>query len=35
LRSGAALNPVLLFEEEKLRDKLIAERGLRTIATGL
>ncbi|MBB2953857.1 TIM barrel protein [Sphingobacterium sp. JUb56] len=35
LRSGAALNPVLLFEEEKLRDKLIAERGLQTIATGL
>jgi len=35
LRSGAALNPVLLFEEEKLRDKLITERGLRTIATGL
>ena len=35
LRSGAALNPLLLFEEEKLRDKLIAERGLRTIATGL
>lgn len=35
LRSGAALNPVLLFEEEKLRDTLIAERGLRTIATGL
>ncbi|MEJ5146385.1 MULTISPECIES: TIM barrel protein [unclassified Sphingobacterium] len=35
LRSGAALNPVLLFEEEKLRDKLIEERGLQTIATGL
>lgn len=35
LRSGAALNPVLLFNEEKLRDKLIKERGLNTIATGL
>jgi L-rhamnose isomerase/sugar isomerase len=34
-RSGAALNPVLLFEEEKLRDKLIEERGLKTVATGL
>ncbi|APU99278.1 sugar isomerase [Sphingobacterium siyangense] len=35
LRSGAALNPVQLFNETKLRDQLIAERGLNTVATGL
>ena len=35
LRSGAALNPILLFEEEKLRHKLIEARGLKTVATGL
>lgn len=35
LRSGAALNPVQLFNEAKLREQLIAERGLNTVATGL
>ncbi|MGX5687633.1 TIM barrel protein [Arcticibacter tournemirensis] len=35
LRSNAAINPVQLFRELKVREKLIAERGLKTVATGL
>jgi L-rhamnose isomerase/sugar isomerase len=35
LRSGAALNPVQLFNEENLRGKLIEERGINSVATGL
>ena len=35
LRSGAALNPVHLFNEENLRNKLIEERGIHSVATGL
>jgi L-rhamnose isomerase/sugar isomerase len=35
LRSGAALQPIVLFRELKVREKLIAERGSRSIATGL
>src|SRR5690606_28042713 len=35
LRAGAALNPLQLFREEKIRQQLIAKRGERTIATGL
>ncbi|WON96772.1 TIM barrel protein [Sphingobacterium sp. Lzh-3] len=35
LRSGAALNPVRLFNEENLRSKLIEERGINSVATGL
>lgn len=35
LRSGAALNPVQLFNEENLRNKLIEERGIHSVATGL
>ncbi|MNH90197.1 Xylose isomerase-like TIM barrel [compost metagenome] len=35
LRSGAALNPVQLFNEENLRNKLIEERGINSVATGL
>lgn len=35
LRSGAALNPVQLFNKENLRNKLIEERGVNSIATGL
>jgi len=35
LRSGAALNPVQLFNEENLRNKLIEERGVNSVATGL
>lgn len=35
LRSGAALEPVGLFRELKIREKLIEERGDNTVATGL
>lgn len=35
LRGGAALNPVQLFRNLKVREKLIGERGLKTVATGL
>jgi L-rhamnose isomerase / sugar isomerase len=35
LRSGAALNPVQLFRDLKVRDGLIKDRGLKTVATGL
>src|SRR5690606_16067269 len=35
LRSGAALDPVGLFRELKIREKLVEERGDNTVATGL
>lgn len=35
LRSGAALEPVQLFRKLKVRENLIKERGLKTVATGL
>ena len=35
LRSGAALNPLGLFRNEKVRENLIKQRGLKTVATGL
>ena len=35
LRSGAALNPLALFRNEKVREGLIKQRGLKTVATGL
>ncbi len=35
LRSGAALSPVQLFRDLKVREQLISERGLKTVATGL
>lgn len=35
LRAGGALNPLGLFRSLKVRDNLIAERGLKTVATGL
>jgi len=35
LRSGAALNPLGLFRNEKVREGLIKQRGLKTVATGL
>ncbi len=35
LRSGAALNPLALYRQQKIREKLIAERGLKTFTTGL
>jgi L-rhamnose isomerase/sugar isomerase len=35
LRAGGALNPLGLFRSLKVRENLIAERGLKTVATGL
>ncbi|HEY3406325.1 MAG TPA: sugar isomerase [Ohtaekwangia sp.] len=35
LRAGAALNPVDLFRELKIREQLVKERGSQTVATGL
>lgn len=35
LRAGAALNPVQLFRDLKVRQQLINERGLKAVATGL
>jgi L-rhamnose isomerase/sugar isomerase len=34
-RSGAALNPLAVYRKEKVRESLIKQRGLKTIATGL
>ena len=35
LRAGAALEPVHLFRQQKVRQHLIKERGAKTVATGL
>jgi L-rhamnose isomerase/sugar isomerase len=35
IRSGAAFDPLGLFRHMKIRDHLIKERGLKTVATGL
>lgn len=35
LRSGAALNPLQLFRDLKVREQLVKERGSKTVATGL
>ncbi|MCK7555375.1 hypothetical protein MKQ70_10315 [Chitinophaga sedimenti] len=35
LRAGGALNPLGVFRGEKVREHLIKERGLKTVATGL
>jgi L-rhamnose isomerase/sugar isomerase len=35
LRTGAALQPLPLFREEKIRKMLINERGMKALATGL
>ncbi len=35
LQAGAALNPISVFRENEIREKLISERGSNTIATGL
>ena len=35
LRSGAALHPLTIFRNEKVREGLIKQRGLKTVATGL
>jgi L-rhamnose isomerase / sugar isomerase len=35
LQSNAALDPVRLFRDLKVREQLIKERGQKTVATGL
>ena len=35
LRAGGSLSPLALYRKEKIRENLIKERGLKTIATGL
>ena len=35
LRSGAALDPIRLFRDQQVREQLVKQRGLKTIATGL
>ena len=35
LRAGGALNPLSIFRNEKVREHLISERGMKTMATGL
>jgi L-rhamnose isomerase/sugar isomerase len=35
LRAGAALQPIQLFRQQKVRQHLIKERGEKTVATGL
>ncbi|HZY80260.1 MAG TPA: TIM barrel protein [Cyclobacteriaceae bacterium] len=35
LKNGAALDPLKFFRDQKVRDKLIGERGSKTFATGL
>ena len=34
-RAGGALNPLALFRQQNVRQQLISERGLKTVATGL
>lgn len=35
LKNGAALDPIKFFRDQKVREKLIGERGSKTLATGL
>lgn len=35
LQAGGALDPLLMYREEKVREHLIRERGVKTVATGL
>ncbi len=35
LKTGGALNPLAVYRKEKVREKLIKERGSKTVATGL
>ena len=35
MRSGGALSPLQIFRQMKIREQLIAERGSKTLATGL
>jgi L-rhamnose isomerase/sugar isomerase len=35
LLDGGALNPLSVYRNEKVREELMKERGLKTVATGL
>jgi len=35
LRSGGAIDPLSVYRNEKVRERLIKERGSKTVATGL
>ena len=35
LRTGGALDPIQLFRDQQVREQLVKQRGLKTIATGL
>jgi len=35
LRAGGAINPLAFYRSEKVREQLIKERGLKSLATGL
>jgi L-rhamnose isomerase/sugar isomerase len=35
LRSGGALEPLQFYRDNKIRQQLIKERGVKTVATGL
>jgi L-rhamnose isomerase / sugar isomerase len=35
LRAGGVLQPIEFFRQQKVREALIKERGLKTVATGL
>jgi L-rhamnose isomerase/sugar isomerase len=35
LRNGGALDPIKFFRDQKVREKLVSERGSKTLATGL
>ena len=35
LRAGGALDPLAFYRKENVREKLIKERGMKTLATGL
>ena len=35
LRAGGALNPLAVYRGEKIRNRLVKERGSKTVATGL
>jgi len=35
LRAGGALNPLAVYRKEKVRENLIKQRGMKTVATGL
>jgi L-rhamnose isomerase/sugar isomerase len=35
MRAGGALNPLSVYRKESVRENLIKQRGLKTVATGL